>query len=254
MLVGTRALGVVASCGDDEANSTASLAKVLTALVVLNALESDAQLDETITVDAQDMEYLAQSNEEGGTSIQVFEGETFSKRLALEGMILASANNLANTLARAQFGSLEAYHDKAVEYIARRGLGDAQVGGDASGLDNGTRMRPTQLFALGKLALENDTLAKVVSLPSIEFPTVFSGGESTETITNGNPLLEVGFDGIKIGYTDEAGRCIIFSRALPEINDTIIGMTLGDGNDANGFSFIDAQNISYQLELALTTP
>ncbi|MDR2508849.1 MAG: serine hydrolase [Candidatus Ancillula sp.] len=251
MLVGTKKLGVVAKCGDDSAHSIASLAKVITALVVLDSVENDAELDQTITIDTEDMGYLAVSNNEGGTSMQVFEGETFSKRLCLQGMILASANNLANTLVRNQFGSLEAYREKALEYLSRHSIEGVEIGNDASGLDNGTKARPSQLFEIAKLAMDNPTLAATVQLRSIEFPTVFSGGELTETITNGNSLIEVGFNGIKIGYTDEAGRCILFSRNVEDSDDLIIGMTLGDKNDANGFSFVDAQNISYQLELAL---
>jgi D-alanyl-D-alanine carboxypeptidase (penicillin-binding protein 5/6) len=246
MGIGTYKRGLVANCGGDVPVSIASVTKTITSLVVLNHKPLEQIQAEEIVIDQDALADIDHSFANQGTTLDVVEGTRINKIQAIEGMMLESANNIADTLARQEFGSLANYRNEAQKYLTEHGLNNTILGGDASGLDDQTKSTPKDLFEIGKLVHDNPTLANIVNMQSAEFPGVYNNG--MRTIGNGNhDLLSIGYSGIKIGYTIDAGYNLLFSKPLPD-GDVIIGATLGDKNLAYGLSFPDAQKYTTELE------
>jgi len=108
--VGVQSLGFIASSGNEQAIPAASVAKVMTALVILE----DKPLKKgdpgpTITITDTDVQsYNADfANKESVARVQA--GEQITELQLLQGILIPSANNLAETLARWDAGSIDAF-------------------------------------------------------------------------------------------------------------------------------------------------
>jgi D-alanyl-D-alanine carboxypeptidase (penicillin-binding protein 5/6) len=215
--------GVLASSGDQDVVPIASITKMVTALVILEAKPLAAGVagpDITFTEDDVDIYYDVIA--ENGSVAPVVAGMKLSQREAFTAMLLPSANNYSESLAVWAYGSVKAYLAAAADWLEAKGLTGTHVA-DTSGLSPESTSTPADLVALGKLVLENPTLASIVSLPSASLPTI-------GTVKNTNKLLgEHGVDGIKTGTTDEAGACLLFSTdfAVDGKNVTVVGVVLG---------------------------
>lgn len=186
---------------DNSQHPTASIAKVITALVVLEKYPLEGELDgPIITMTAADVAELAETRAVGGSFVPIELGEQLSEQQMLQGMLIRSGNNIANSLARWAFGSLEQYTEAANLWLKQHGLTDTIVGSDASGLDPSTMSTADDLCKLILVASKNPVLIDIMGTQTLEnFPVA-------GTLTNTNELLGVSdvFAG-KTGFTGDAG-------------------------------------------------
>lgn len=201
----------------------ASIAKVVTALVVLDAHPiADGTKGDSISFDAADVETLNYSVANAESRAEVIDGMTMSEADAISVMLVKSANNYAWSLARWAFGSEAGYVSAANAWVASHGLTHTTIA-DASGLNPATQSSMDDLLTIGALALDNPLIATAVSSATISIDPI---GE----LENSNKLLgTLGVNGIKTGTTDEAGACLLFSADL-SVGDTtvrLVGVTLG---------------------------
>lgn len=226
---GTHALsadgyGVLALSGSEAQQPIASITKVITALVVLEVKPLSIGDDQgpMIQFTQEDVEYLAQTKAELGSFEELPSSMQMTQRQAMTVMMLTSANNYAQTLARWAYGSPEAYLEAANSWLSSKGLSETFVA-DTSGIDSGSVSTPSNLLSLGSLVLAHPALAEIVSMKSADIPGL---GE----ISNTNKLLgQFGVTGIKTGTTLLAGSCLLYSATL-EVGTssvTVIGVTLG---------------------------
>ena len=212
--------------------ATASLAKLITVQVVLDKYPLAAgESGPLITMSGDDEARYWWTVNIGGSNARVVTGEQISERQLIEGILLASANNMADSLAIWAFGSMDGYHQAANEWLARHGLTSTTVGGDASGFDPATKSTPTDLCKIMLLAAEEPILAEIMAEPEVTLPT-------GDVIHTTNQLL--GQNGIfagKTGYTDEAGRgMVVASRQI--IGDTeivVAGVSLSNDSYQTAF-------------------
>jgi D-alanyl-D-alanine carboxypeptidase (penicillin-binding protein 5/6) len=215
--------GVLAASGDQDSMPIASITKMVTALVILQAKPltgSDAGPTITFTDDDVDIYYDAIA--ENGSVAPVVSGMVLTQREAFETMLLPSANNYSVSLAVWAFGSVDAYLAAAAEFLTANGLTGTSVA-DTSGISAESVSSPADLVAIGKLVVANPVLAEIVAMPTASIPTV-------GTVVNTNKLLGVdGVDGIKTGTTDEAGACLLFAVDVPvgDSSVTVVGVVLG---------------------------
>ncbi len=197
--------GVLSSSGDQSAFPIASITKVVTAMVVLDAHPlAEGEDGPEIEFTSADVEILDEVLAQDGSWQAVEPGVVMSQREVMETMLIPSANNYAESLAVWAYGSVDAYLAAARAWLDANGLTDTTVV-DTNGLDAADTSTPANLVALGQLALAQPAVAAIVAKQSAEEPYV---GE----IENTNGLLGVsGIDGIKTGTTDEAGACLLFS-------------------------------------------
>ncbi|OGL25960.1 hypothetical protein A3E49_01700 [Candidatus Saccharibacteria bacterium RIFCSPHIGHO2_12_FULL_49_19] len=221
--VGARGHGVLATRGEQKAVPIASITKVITALAVLDHRPlAEGQDGPDITLGASDTQLFEDYFARGGSVVKVAEGEKLSQLQALEAMLIPSGNNIADSLARWAFGSVDGYVKYANDMLIEMGLTKTQVA-DASGFSPGSVSSAEELVKIGERALSNPVIAKIVSQKSASLPVA---GE----VTNVNWLLgQDGVVGIKTGNTDEAGGCFLFAadREIDGQTIKLIGAILG---------------------------
>ena len=223
---GAAALGAapIATGGGADALPMASAAKIITALVVLDA--KPLAVGETgpayslVTADYQD--YLDYTAEDARTVI-VFPGESWTEREMLQAMILGSSNNHADTLARWAFGSVDAYLAAANEWLAANGMGDTTVV-DANGLADGSAGTGADLARIAALAATNPVIADIIAKPA----SALVGQRGVNNTTAYLP--EEGITGISRSYTDAGGVCFLFTAAVTVDTETFTfaGAFLGE--------------------------
>lgn len=232
--------------GDGEAYTTpiatASLAKMITVQVILDkyplkAGESGPTI--TMTNDDENRYWWAVNN--GGSNARVVAGEQITERQLLEGILLVSANNMADSLAIWAFGSIDGYHQAARQWLDKNNLVSTIVGGDASGFSSETKSTPTDLCKIMLLATKQPALVEILSANTATLPT-------GEVLQSTNRLL--GQNGIfagKTGYTDEAGRGLMVASHQQIGNVQLTTAAVSLSNDSYDAAF-DTTN---QLVLAL---
>lgn len=225
--IGVVGHGVLATNGAQTDRPTASTAKLITALTVLNKYPlQPGQSGPLLTMSRKDLALLRTYANLNGSRIGRMEvGEHLSEYQMLEAMMLPSADNMADSLAIWAYGSLPAYQAAANQYLANHDINDTHVGVDASGLDPRTVSTAHDLVLLGEAAMQNAVLAEIVAKPSVGgFPLV-------GTITNTNTLLgQNGIVGVKTGNSDQAGGVFVFAAKYTDANGrklTVVGAVQG---------------------------
>ncbi len=196
--------GLLAIHNQQTPTPTASIAKVIAALVVLDKKPlSTGQQGPAITMTAADVALYQNYVANDGSVVPVSTGQVISEYQALQAMMLPSANNISDTVAIWAYGSLAAYRTAANEYVKKLGMTQTTVGSDASGFSPSTVSTARDLVLLGQKAMTHPVLSEIVGQRQAEFPGV-------GTIYNVDTLLgNSGVRGIKTGNTDEAGGCFL---------------------------------------------
>jgi D-alanyl-D-alanine carboxypeptidase (penicillin-binding protein 5/6) len=216
------------SNGQQKAVPIASIAKVITALAVLKEKPLQAgQNGPNITITSDDVAIYNNYYRQNGSVIKVTEGEQISQYQALQALLIPSANNIADTLARWAFGSQEAYAAYANQMVKDMGLSQTVVA-DASGFSPKTLSTANELVQLGLAAMDSPVIAAIVAQQSADLPVA-------GTVNNVNWLLgSDGVIGIKTGNTVEAGGCFLFAakRQIESQDVTLVG-ALTEAPDLN---------------------
>lgn len=218
--------GLLAQTGTRTPVPIASMTKTITALVILDAKPIPNGSDgPTITFTDADVAIFHQVIANGGSWAPVVAGEQLTEKQALQAMLLPSANNYAISLATWAYGSVDAFLTAANAWLHVNHLTDTHLT-DPAGLDPSTVSTAADMVDIGKRVLANPVLASVVKTPTVTLP-----GAGTQD--NGNKLLgRDGIDGIKTGFTDEAGHCLLFSADVDVDGHpiTIVGVELGEAS------------------------
>ncbi|MEA9986410.1 MULTISPECIES: D-alanyl-D-alanine carboxypeptidase family protein [Subtercola] len=227
---------ILASSGSTTPVPIASVTKILTTLVVLEAKPLTlTDNGPNITLTEADLAILGQTQAEGGSYVLVNVGQVLTERQILDIMLLESANNYSETIAIWAFGSLDNYLTAARAFIAAHNLSGTTVV-DSSGLNPASRSTTTDLLTLASLAEANPVLKAIVSTANETVPGL-------SPLTNTNTLLgSDGIDGMKTGTTDEAGSCLLFSADFTVGGTTlsVVGVVLGAASSADARASVTA--------------
>jgi D-alanyl-D-alanine carboxypeptidase (penicillin-binding protein 5/6) len=215
--------GVLAENGSKNAVPLASITKIVTALAVLRQKPLAVnQQGPTIALNDADVAIFNGYYSENGSVVKVIAGEQISEYQALQAMLLPSANNMADSLARWAFGSQENYMAYANSMLSQLGLKQTHVA-DASGFSAQSVSSAHDLVLLGEMALSNPVLTQIVSQNTASVPVA-------GVITSTNSLLgKNGIVGVKTGFTDEAGGCYLVasSQTVEGQKMFLVGAILG---------------------------
>ncbi len=201
-------LGRLGGSGGDKAAPIGSVAKVMTAYVILRDHPLDgAEEGPTLTVTAADVADYQRRIASNQSLVPVKAGEKLSERDAIEALMLPSANNIAHQLAIWDAGSEAAFVDKMNAAADELGMTDSDYSDPSGYLPTTVSTAPDQV-KLARAALTMEVFAEIVALPSATIPVAGK-------IRNYNDLLGVnGVFGIKTGSTDEAGGNLLFAARL----------------------------------------
>jgi D-alanyl-D-alanine carboxypeptidase (penicillin-binding protein 5/6) len=222
--LGPTASGIFASSGGTGALPMASISKLVTAMVVLSAKPLGASgAGPTITWSKADSALYDKYYVLNATIAAMKNGSSMSEHDALETMLVVSACNYAEALADWAFGSEAGFISATRKWLKAHNLtGTTMV--EPTGLDDRNTSTPSDLIAIGKLAMADPAIAAIVAKTSLDVPSL-AGLPST------NDLLGTdGVNGIKTGTLDSAGADLLFSAAVHVRNSltlNVVGVVLG---------------------------
>jgi D-alanyl-D-alanine carboxypeptidase (penicillin-binding protein 5/6) len=203
--IGEASLGVAAETPNQEPVAIASLTKMMTAYLLLQAQPLELGEDGPVTtVTAADVAEYQRDRAEGYSVLKVSAGEKLTERQLLEGLMLPSGDNVATMIARQVAGSEAAFVAKMNE--AARSLGMTQTTyKDAAGVSNATVSTAHDQVLIAMAVMKNRVLRDIVRQPQATLP-------AAGTVYNVNFLVgKRGVSGVKTGSTLAAGSCFVGS-------------------------------------------
>lgn len=217
--------------------SMASTTKIMTALVALDYYK----MDDVLMIKTENVE---------GVNVGFKKGEKLNFADILYAMLLPSGNDAALVLAQNYPGGEKAFVEKMNEKARILHLGSTNFA-DPIGLDDiQDYTTPIDLARLSSFALTNETFTKIVATKTWEISDIT--GTNKYFLKNLNKLLGVsGVNGIKTGYTTEAGQVLITSKI--EIDDSgrkhnLIIVVMGSEDrfwDTSKILYLISENINY---------
>src|SRR6202162_4430683 len=229
--VGVQSLGFIESSGNEQAIPAASVAKVMTALVILEDKPlKKGDTGPTIAITDTDVQSYNADFADKESVARVQAGEQITELQLLQGMLIPSANNLAETLARWDTGSIDDLLAKMHARAAALHLTHTKFA-DTSGANPGTVSTPSDLMSLGMTAMKQEVFAQVVGMGSGDLPVA-------GTVYNVDGVLgQSGIVGIKTGSGFNLGANFLFAaRATVDGHPvTVYGCVMGQATLARAF-------------------
>lgn len=185
----------------------ASITKIMTALLVLE----HCNLNDTVTFSQTAVTNL----ESGAVTLGVKAGDQFTVEQCLYGLLLKSANEIANGLAEHVSGSISGFADLMNQKAASLGCTNTHFV-NPNGLNNSNHYTTARDMALiADAAFSNPTLCKIASTVNYDFPATASV-PSVRKLTMGHKMVNPagseyysGIVGGKTGYTSLAGNTLV---------------------------------------------
>ncbi|MER5357788.1 D-alanyl-D-alanine carboxypeptidase [Streptomyces sp. NPDC002785] len=237
-------LGTVDSFGEQKAVPIGSVAKAMTAYIVLKDHPlKKGENGPSITVDAKAEEDGKLNAVNESTLDTVKKGDRLTEKQALAAIMIPSANNIARLLARWDAGSEEAFVKKMNDTAKSLGMTNTTYT-DPSGLKETTMSSAEDQVKLGEKLVEIPALMAITVLPSWTDP---SGHEWR----NWNSLVPFdGSLGIKTGTTTKAGGNLLFAahKMVGDTDQLIVGAILGQHKQ----SIIDTVNAASKEAMLAT--
>jgi serine-type D-Ala-D-Ala carboxypeptidase (penicillin-binding protein 5/6) len=203
--VGTAELGLLGVSSGEQPQPMASVAKLMTALVILQ--DKPLAVDNpgpAITIDATDVADFQARQAAGESVLKVSAGEQLSELDALQGLLIPSGNNIAAVLAKWDAGSVDAMVKKMNVRAAAIELTHTSFA-DTAGVSAQTTSNPRDLFRLGIEAMKHPVIARVVGQVQAVLPVA-------GVVYNVDYVLgQEGIIGIKTGSGPEFGANFVFA-------------------------------------------
>lgn len=212
----------------DESRPMASMSKLMTYYVVRDQIKSGKlKLSDKVTISA----HAASLARAGYSNFGLREGDQVTVESLLEGLMVVSGNDAAIALAEAVSGTEEAFAQKMNDKAASLGLTKAHFV-NASGINDEKKgqnsISAREMFQLAvHLMKDHPEVLEYAKIRHLDVPERGYHGESTIPLTGDFPEL----DGLKTGYTDEAGYCftstIDLSKRNPAKDFRIVTVVMG---------------------------
>lgn len=212
----------------DEQLAPASVTKIMTLLLIFDALESgQITLEDEVVVS----EYAASM---GGSQIYLEAGEIQTVDTMIKSIAVASANDACVAMAEYISGSAEAFVEEMNERAEGLGMSNTNFI-NCNGLDAEGHVTTARDISLMSQELLN-TYPEITAYTTIWMDTithVTNSGSSEFGLTNTNKLLQAYAytTGLKTGSTDDALFCISASATRDDIN--LIAVVMGAPTSAD---------------------
>jgi serine-type D-Ala-D-Ala carboxypeptidase (penicillin-binding protein 5/6) len=214
MMVDARTGATLYEKNADEIRPAASTQKLLTALIVAE----HGFLDQPVTVEFTDT--LAEP-----VKLNIKPGDTYQRIDLLRALLVKSPNDVARCLARDNAGSIEAFAELMNQRARELGATHSHFV-NPNGLPvPGQYSSARDLSIIARAAYANPTIRSIVCLPQLAFR--YANGRTRELENTNKVLRRLPYcNGMKTGYTEAAGHCLICSGSRP--GRDIIVVVLGD--------------------------
>lgn len=236
-------------CGKNEGEKLpmASTTKIMTTLLTIES----GDLDTPFVVDSDAIKVE-------GSSMGLQEGDTVTKYALCCGMLLPSGNDAANAAAVRIAGSIPDFAQLMNDRARDMGLSKTWFV-TPSGLEGeGHGSSAYDMARLAAFALKEPVFREICSSETI--CTQFGNPPYKRYLKNTNKLLAMdeGVYGVKTGFTDEAGRCLV--SACERDGKRLICVTLNAPDDWNDhlalydYAFPETESIVPEIPEDITAP
>lgn len=200
----------------DAIRAPASTTKLLTGLIVAES----GNLDRPVVVAQTDT--LAEP-----VKLNIKPGDTYTRIDLLRALLVKSPNDVARCLARDNAGSIEAFSEKMNQRAAAIGARSSHWV-NPNGLPDARQYSTARdLSSIARVAYGNPLIRSIVCLPQLNFR--YANGRTRELESTNKLLKRLPYcNGMKTGYTEAAGKCLIASGSSGAKN--IIVVVLGDSH------------------------
>ncbi|QNO26724.1 D-alanyl-D-alanine carboxypeptidase [Sphingopyxis sp. OPL5] len=204
---------ILFSRGADKRFAPASMAKVMTAYVVLDLIKAGKLSRDTVfTVD--DATWKQWNARRGGSTMFLRAREKVSVDELLKGLITVSGNDAATALAVGIDGSEDAFVKRMNEVAKKIDMKSSRFGTPSGWPDGGvTKVSAADLITLADRLIRDHPAgyARYFSISSLRHGKSPDGKPIVQP--NRNPILGrfEGADGLKTGHTADAGYCFLGS-------------------------------------------
>jgi D-alanyl-D-alanine carboxypeptidase (penicillin-binding protein 5/6) len=224
----------------------ASISKVVTALVVLDARplaigEQGPEFRFSAGDRAQYWDYL-RANE---SALDVPVGGTLTQYQMLQGILIGSAGNYTDRLVSSIWPNDRVFAAAARDWMDRHSLPGITIL-EPTGINAGNAASPASLLPLAQLAMSNPVIAEIVGQPSVTLP-----GAGLVENTNGL-LSDPGVLGIKTGLLEGYNLLAAKDVVIGETTVRLYAATLGQPDDATRITATGALFSQLQQELLPT--
>jgi serine-type D-Ala-D-Ala carboxypeptidase (penicillin-binding protein 5/6) len=207
---------VLLSKEKDRRFPPASLTKVMTALI---ALESGS-LQDAVTIDAE-------SAAQPQPRIGLRPGDRLRLRDLLAALLITSANDACRAVALHLDKGLEGFVARMNQRASALGLGNTRFTNPCGFDDSGHYSTAADLAVLSREALKDNRFAMIVRTAETKIQT--ADGKRNFALRNTNRLLsDPEINGVKTGFTKEAGHCLIVTAFKERRHLLLVGLDFRD--------------------------
>jgi D-alanyl-D-alanine carboxypeptidase len=186
----------------------ASLTKMMTALIVVEREPPNTN----VLVTKEALAYK-------GSGVGILpRGRRIRLETMLNGLLLPSGNDAAIALAQRVSGTVRRFVEVMNERARQLGLGCTLFSSPSGFEDAGNHSCAADLARLAMAVLRKPRLARIVRRRQAVLPFPIKGGRIY--LYNNNPLIRQaypGVTGVKTGFTDRAGRCLVASARRGDV-------------------------------------
>ncbi|MDA0811229.1 MAG: D-alanyl-D-alanine carboxypeptidase [Verrucomicrobia bacterium] len=199
----------------DQRREVASTQKLMTALLVCEA----GDLDGLLTVDVADTRVVP-------SKLYLKAGEQHPRGVMLRSLMIKSANDVACCLARDNAGSVEGFIEKMNERAQQLGMVDSHFLSPSGLSEEGQYSTARDMARLARQAYRHPVIRDAVSTKTFSFK---HNSGKVKDLGNTNRLLWTSpyCNGLKTGFTNAAGKCLISSgqKDGAEVIAVVLGST-----------------------------
>jgi len=233
----------------------ASTTKIMTAYLALNHLN----LTDELTASKTAVDIASDSSKMGLSAGEILTAETL-----LYTLMIQSANDAANVLAEAVSGSIAEFIDLMNQTAKELGMKNTHFSNTHGYHDDNHYTTAYDMAQIAQKAMENPIFAKIVATKSIQIPPtnkynkerIFSTRNSLINNRSNLPLQYSYANGIKTGYTDKAGQCLVGSAHRNGMD--LISVVFHAPKNSPDRAFVDTKNLflyantMYSIKTVLT--
>ncbi|MFR3816347.1 MAG: D-alanyl-D-alanine carboxypeptidase family protein [Turicibacter sp.] len=202
-----------------EQLAPASMTKMMSMYLILEAINNGSmQWDEVICVS----EHAASL---GGSQIYLKPGEEMQVRDLFKSIAIASANDAVTALAERVAGTEEAFVEKMNAKAKELGMNDTVFKNPTGLTEEGHLTTPYDMSIIGRHLVQD--YPEIIEFSGLYEDYIRQDTESPFWLVNTNKLLKYvdGVDGLKTGYTQEAGYCLTATANRGEMR--VIAVVMG---------------------------
>ncbi len=233
---------IIYSKNEHEKMYPASITKLLTAIVVLeSAKDLDAEKI-VMTTTVRDILYRRQASAIG---LQI--DEELPVREALAGLLIASGGDVAYCLAEKYGSSVDDFMKKMNDTAKKIGMNDSHFGNPVGLHDEQTYTTPHDVYLLAKYALQFDIIKELTAKARYTLPA--TNKRKSQILSTTNFLIDPNTNyyykyasGVKTGFTDQAGRCVVSTASYGGYNYICIIMGC-ENKDGKRHEFLESANL-----------